>query len=228
MLRILTLFVALSILTVLTVPSTFAQSKNVKNHVSNFVGKEYWLKIDLVEVNFGFVGTDAANVFSNGEVSYRAKIGSIFSRQVQSQDAEDFAEEARIQLAKDKKNKISAVRRIQRGAKVGIRKAEAKKKEVYVELDKSSGARHAVHLKIDRGNYTTEEVNRLFQIAFAEKESELAGAETTVRIQMGMSVEQIIDLKGKPENHVELGPKTILTYPDLKLIFKDGLLVDVQ
>jgi hypothetical protein len=146
-------------------------------------------------------------------------------RQVQSQDAEDFAEEARIQLHREP---FSVVRRIQRGTKVGIRKAKAKKKEVYVELDKHSGARHAVHLKIDRGNYTTEEVNRLFQIAFAEKESELAGAETTVRIQMGMSVEQIIDLKGKPENHVELGPKTILTYPDLKLIFKDGLLVDVQ
>jgi len=218
----------LSILILSIYTNLFAQSKEVKNHVSDFVGKEYWLKIDLVEVNFGLRGTDAANVFSNGEVSYRAKIGNIFSRQVQSQDAEDFAEEARIQLAKNKKNKISSVRRIQRGAKVGIRKAEAKQKEVYVELDESSGARHAVHLKIDRSNYTVEEVDRLFRIAFAEKESELAGAEKTVRIQMGMTVEAIIDLKGKPENHVELGPKTILTYPGLKLIFKDGLLVDVE
>jgi len=65
-------------------------------------------------------------------------------------------------------------------------------------------------------------------IASGEKESELEGAEKTVRIEMGMTVEAIIDLKGKPENHVELGPKTILTYPGLKLIFKDGFLVDVQ
>ena len=203
-----------------------AQSPEVKTHVSAIKGKEFWLKIDLVEVNFGFRGTDAANVLSNGEVSYRARVGGI--RQTQSQSAEDFAEEARLQLAKHEENFLSGVRVIQRGAKVKIRKSEAKKSEVYIELDKSSGARHAVHLKVDKGNYTIAEVDRLFSIAFAREESELKGAEETIQIEMGMTVEEVIALKGKPKTRVALGKKTILTYDDLKLIFLDGKLSDVQ
>ena len=120
------------------------------------------------------------------------------------------------------------MRVIGRGAKVTIGKVKAKKDEVYVELDKQSGARHAVHLKIDKNAYTVEEVDRLFSIAFAENEADLMGAETTVNIEMGMTQEQIIEMKGKPKTRIALGSKVILTYDGLKLIFEDNKLVDVQ
>ena len=64
--------------------------------------------------------------------------------------------------------------------------------------------------------------------AFATSEAELEGAEETVLLKMNMSIEEVIALKGKPKTRVELGSKTVLTYDDLKLIFKDGKLVDAE
>lgn len=171
----------------------------------------------------GIRGIDAANVLENGEVSYRATIGGF--RQSQSQSAEDFAEEVRNIITRDNLAGWS-VRVIQKGAKAVIRKAEARDKEVYIELDKLSGARHAVRLKVSRDNYTVAEVDRLFDIAFAASEAELAGSEETVLLRMSMTIEEVIDRKGKPGTRVELGSKTILAYDDLMLIFKDGKLVD--
>lgn len=120
------------------------------------------------------------------------------------------------------------MRVIQRGAKAVIRKAEAREKEVYIELDKLSGARHAVRLKVNRDNYTIAEVDRLFDIAFAASGPELEGYEVTVLLKMDMSIDEVIARKGKPRTRVELGDRTILAYDDLKLIFKDGKLVDAH
>jgi len=73
------------------------------------------------------------------------------------------------------------------------------------------------------------ELVRGIDVEFTDSEGpELVSAETTVRIEKGMTIDTIINLKGRPETHVDLGQKAILLYPDLKLIFKDGLLVDVE
>ena len=77
-----------------------------------------------------------------------------------------------------------------------------------------------------RDKYTIPEVERLFNVVFAASEAELEGAEETVLLKMNMSIEEVIARKGKPKTRVELGSKTILAYDDLKLIFKDGKLVD--
>lgn len=218
------LFVCLS-LTFASVQTVQAQPADVTRHVAALTGETFWLKIAFVEVNDGLRGIDAANVFENGEVSYRATIGGF--RQSQSQSAEDFAEEVRNIIARDELSGWS-VRVIQRGAKVRIRKAQAKKREVYIELDKLSGARHAVRLKIDRNNYTVAEVERLFNVAFAASEAELEGSEATVLLEMNMTIEEVIARKGRPGTRVELRAKTILAYDDLKLIFVRGKLVDAQ
>ena len=220
--RFFVVFLSMIIVSAQTVP---AQPADVKSHVAALKGQTFWIKIDFVEVNDGIRGIDAANVLENGEVSYRATIGGF--RQSQSQSAEDFAEEVRNIIIRDELAGWS-VRVIQRGAKVKIRKAEAREKEVYIELDRLSGARHAVRLKVNRDKYTISEVERLFSIAFAASEAELEGAEDTVLLKMNMSIEEVIALKGKPKTRVDLGSKTVLTYDDLKLIFKDGKLVDAE
>lgn len=212
-------------MTIATIQSVQAQPADVVSHVAALKGKTFWLKIAFVEVNDGIRGIDAANVLENGEVSYRATIGGF--RQSQSQSAEDFAEEARNIITRDNLEGWS-VRVIQRSAKAVIRKAEAREKEVYIELDKLSGARHAVRLKVNRDEYTIPEVDRLFNIAFAASEAELAGSEATVLLEMNMSIEEVIARKGRPGTRIELGDRTILAYDDLKLIFKDGKLVDAQ
>ena len=219
-----TLLVFLS-MTFASIQTIHAQPADVASHVAALIGKTFWLKIDFIEVNDGLRGTDAANILVNGEVSYRARFGGL--RQSQSQSGEDFAEEARNTITREGLSGWN-VRVIQRGAKAVIRKAEARKNEVYIELDKLSGARHAVRLKVNRNNYTIAEVDRLFNVAFATSEAELTGAESTVLLKMNMSMEEVITRKGRPGTRVDLGARTILAYDDLKLIFKDGKLVDAQ
>ena len=68
----------------------------------------------------------------------------------------------------------------------------------------------------------------MFKIAFAENKEELLGAEKTVLIELGMTVEEVIKVRGKPKTRVNLGNKTILTYDDLKLVFEDDSLKDVK
>ena len=186
-------------MTVAWIQAVQAQPAEVYSYVAALHGKTFWIKIAFVEVNDGIRGVDAANVLENGEVSYRATLGGF--RQSQSQSAEDFAEEARNIITRDDLAGWS-VRVIQRGAKVKIRKAEAREKEVYIELDKLSGARHAVRLKVNRDNYTIAEVERLFGVAFAASEAELAGPEDTVLLKLNMSIEEVIARKGNPGTRV--------------------------
>ena len=61
--------------------------------------------------------------------------------------------------------------------------------------------------------------------AFADSEG---GVVETVNIEPGMTIEQVIAAKGQPISRTNVGPKVILTYKDMKMIFTDGKLVDVQ
>ena len=96
-----------------------------------------------------------------------------------------------------------------------------------MELEKVAGAKHAVHLKFEKG-YALADFQENFKVVFAKSEAELQGVEKTISIKLGMSIEDVISLKGKPKTQVDLGSKTILTYDDLKLIFENDKLADVQ
>ena len=47
-------------------------------------------------------------------------------------------------------------------------------------------------------------------------------------IQMGMTMDQVQGSLGTPEKIVNLGPKQIYVYKDLKVTFFNGKVVDVQ
>jgi hypothetical protein len=47
-------------------------------------------------------------------------------------------------------------------------------------------------------------------------------------IQMGMTADQVVGAMGKPNKMVNLGPKQIYVYKDLKVTFLNGKVVDVQ
>ena len=52
--------------------------------------------------------------------------------------------------------------------------------------------------------------------------------EETILLRMNMSIEEGTARKGKPKTCVELDSKTIISYDDLKLMFKDRKLVDAE
>lgn len=97
-------------------------------------------------------------------------------------------------------------------------------------VTEDGGSKSRIRFKFDKDMelYDAETVRELFEFTFTDNEADLAGAEETVKLELGMTVEEVKELKGKPESEVDLGIKVILVYEDLKLIFKEGKLADVE
>jgi hypothetical protein len=209
-----------------------AQSSDVKRVCEEMEGENFWLKIGVIRIQHPIGGIDATNVYPGGKVYYRAKFGGF--RQMQSTSSEDFAEEVRgVAETEADKNALglrSHVRHWERGSQVRIHKVRAKKKEVQVDITEDGGSKSRIRFKFDKDMelYNAETVREMFAFTFTDNEADLAGAEETVKIALGMSVEDLKKLKGKPNSEVDLGTKLILIYDDMKLIFEDSKLADVQ
>lgn len=206
-----------------------AQTNEVRKVCKEMEGRNFYLKISVVRIQHLIGGIDATNVYPGGKVYYRAKFGGL--RQMQSTSAEDFAEEARVVAQKEADSGLrSHVRHWERGSQVKIHNVSAKKREVRVDVTEDGGSKSRIRFKFDKDMelYDAKTVRELFAFTFTDNEADLAGAEETVKIELGMSVEDVVKLKGKPKSEVDLGTKTIFVYDDLKLIFMDGQLKDVQ
>ena len=200
-----------------------AQSDAIKDYAASFEGQVLWLKVDVIRLQYLLRGTDATNVYPDGNISYRARIGI---RQAQSDDAEDFTEEARV-LGSNMEDPPK-VRLLKRGSQVEIRKVKAEKKEVKIEFNEVGGPKHALRLKFEQEGYTEADIERLFYVSFAVEEAELLGATETLIFEAGMTTEEVIAVRGRPNIQVNLEDKTVLVYDDLKLIFRNNALVDVE
>jgi hypothetical protein len=47
-------------------------------------------------------------------------------------------------------------------------------------------------------------------------------------LTLGLSVDQVRAIQGEPQKIVDLGPKQIYVYKDLKITFTDGRVSDIQ
>jgi hypothetical protein len=55
-----------------------------------------------------------------------------------------------------------------------------------------------------------------------------APSQPTQNIAMGQTIGQVVAIMGKPKQIVDLGIKKTYTYPDLKIVFVNGKVTDVQ
>jgi hypothetical protein len=55
-----------------------------------------------------------------------------------------------------------------------------------------------------------------------------AKAASTKTVQLGQTPEEVEGILGRPEKIVELGPKKIYIYKEMKIVFTDGKVADVQ
>ena len=216
----------------LSVGQALAQSSEVGKVCKEMSGGEFYLKIGVIRIQHVIGGIDATNVYPGDKVYYRAKFGGL--RQIQSTSSEDFAEEVRVvaQALADKNDLglRSQVRHWERGSQVKIHKIRAKKKEIQVDITEDGGSKSRIRFKFDKDMdlYNEETVREMFSFTFAKDEAELKGADETIKITLGMSVEDVQKLKGKPKSEVDLGSKLVLIYDDMKLFFEEGKLSDVQ
>ena len=186
-------------------------------------GKDFYLKVGVVSIKHLIGGTDATNILPGPEASYRGTLGG--TRQIQSSDAEDFAEEARLIAAT---MEDISIRHYKRGTKVTIEKSKVEEDEMEIFLKETGGSKTKVRFKFDKqpDAYNPATVMEMFAFTFAATKEELE--EKTVELMLGMSIAEVIEVKGRPTSQINLGAKTMLTYDDVKLIFQDGRLSDAQ
>jgi hypothetical protein len=196
---------------------------SIDEFLNGVVGKPLFLKVDVLRVQRLLGGQDATNIDRDGQVYYRANVAGW--RAVHTTAPREFAAEVRMQ-AREHDQKDVSVRTWNRGTAATVTKAKAEKDEIELDLRMTEGS-SKIRFKLE-GHYDLADVKRLFHAAFAETEGELQGSDTTVEIHAGMSPDEVIAVKGNPKTRVNLGAKTVFTYSDMKLVFEDGKLVDVQ
>lgn len=219
------IMIALLVVGVVAPAATEAQTDRpaIVEFCKSVKGKDFYLKVGVVSIKHLIGGTDATNILPGPEASYRGTLGS--TRQIQSSDAEDFAEEARLIAAT---MEDVSVRHYKRGTKVTIEKSKVEEDEMEIFLKETGGSKTKVRFKFDRqpDAYNPATVMEMFAFTFAATKEELE--EKTVELMLDMSIEEVIEVKGQPISRINLGAKTMLTYGDVKLIFQDGRLSDAQ
>ena len=202
-----------------------APPPGVLDVVKSLEGKATWLRIDVVRVQYLLSGKDATNVLPDGHVRYKLLMGF---RSTESTSSEEFTKDVERNLHQHHTD--GNVRVVGKGSHVTITKADASDDEVELEIRDSGNSKNMIRLKYgnDKQDYNVDSVKRLLDVCFADSEAEAKGERPAATITLGMTVEEIAAIKGAPKTTVDLGSKKILTYPDLKLIFEENKLVDVQ
>ena len=190
--------------------------------VNGLLGKTFWLKVDVIRIQGAIGGMDATNVYPDGMVRYQARIGI---RRTEATNAEEFTKDAQRTIQQNRQH--SQVRVANTGTKITVSMVKVEDKEIELEFLDTGKSKQKIRLKFDDGRYTLDDVKRLVALCFADSESDAKGT-STVTISVGMTIDEVIKAKGAPKTRVDLGAKTILTYDDMKLIFTDGKLSDVQ
>jgi hypothetical protein len=199
-----------------------AQPPDATRFVNGLIGKTFWLKVDVVRIQRMLGGMDATNIYPDGMVRYQARIGI---RRTESTNVEEFTKDAQRSIQQNRQE--AQVRVASAGTKVTMSMVKVEDKEIELEFRDTGNSKQKIRLKFDEGHYTLEDVQRLIAVCFADSEAEAKG-KATVTITVGMSIVDVIAAKGAPKTRVDLGAKTILTYDDMKLVFQDGKLADVQ
>ena len=197
---------------------------------SEIVGKTFFLKQPVIRIQKLFGGDDATNILPGGQVQYRATIDSGW-RRTESTSAEDFAEQARTTIASSSNatyRNQTKVRYWDRGSEVFVHNASIHGKVVWIDLTVDGGAKTRARHYFEYSNFSIDDLEKSLNVLYAKTPEELMGAENTIELSLGMSVDDVIKMKGNPNTKVNLGGKTILGYEDMKLIFVDGKLADVQ
>ena len=209
-----------------------SQSDEVKKYVSkSIVGTQGYLRAPVIRIEHGnpFLGAEDATNVIDGHVRYKARIpgAGLFENDAESTDPLQFRQQAESTIkSRDNRNdRRSTVRFFDRGTPFKSHKTHIKKKgkEIWTDVTFSSGTKSRIRFYFDSANYVSQDVWNAFQVIISP-----TPIDATVQITEGMSVDQVIAAKGKPKSQISIGSKMILTYDDVKLIFRHGKLADVE
>lgn len=215
----------------------------------DFVGRQVWTKWDILYIDgegglLGGLRDEIVTRYKSGNVIYQSQGSGEERRKISTTSSRDFANQfsgVRDEEV-DKRRKQSAeenavesivsgrttLRLAGRGSPLTIGKFKYKLKlgsqRVEIQLRDPFKKDLKAWLYPDNGYGLSPSVfESLLSSMFSFVDPNYA-----VEISLGMSIEELIRLKGEPITRINLGPKTILTYEDVKFIFEEGALVDAQ
>ena len=201
---------------------------------ATIIGKELYLRASILRVSARgrfAVGkaTDATNVYPDGNIYYQGSIeGGV---QINTQDPAEFTEEARRKLLAAKNNR-AAVIGLDRGSKILIHKIEVDDDEtrIMITLPGSfySEVKSAIRFKMFDSVNSFDDFKFMFDKVFAEEEYEVLRNDKTVEVNEGMASDELVKLIGLADYRINLGAKTILVYGDMRYIFENDKLVDLN
>ena len=210
---------------VMAVPAVSAGGhKDVDEYLKSLEGKAFWLRADVLRLQYVLNSKDVTNVHPDGSVSYRAHLSGFHS--TVTTDVSEFTRE--VQRAAIQQGVDMSVRVFNQGTRVTVRKASADDEDAKLEVAEAGGTKAGIILKFEKEGYSVDDLKRSVGSILAESQADLSGRPQTVNLELGMTVDKVISLKGKPKTQAVLGRKTVLTYDDVKLVFEDDKLVDVQ
>ena len=133
-------------------------------------------------------------------------------------------------------------RQFQPGERVYVRQVEVKDNQIWYYIDtcdtraevsvgSTDYTRYEALLvfEFDKGYLETANYGkvkeRIDAVLLDEQQAKTA---TTKTIALGQSTAEVEKILGKPENIISLGPKTIYIYKNMRIVFADGKVADVQ
>lgn len=194
------------------------------------LGKTFFLKKPIIRIEKLFGGEDATNVLEDKSVNYRAFIDSGWKR-TESSSAEQFAEQARSTIASSSNATFrnqTKVRFWDRGAEVYVHDVKLKDNVVWVDVTENGGSKSRIRFYFRDKDFSVSDLQVSLETIFSETQEGLQGSNKTANISVGMTIEEVIKIRGNPVSRIDLGEKTVITYNDVKLIFQNGKLVDAQ
>jgi hypothetical protein len=135
-------------------------------------------------------------------------------------------------------SKTGRSRELKPGETVYVTKLQIKNNIVHFELlttdqavlgdGESTRYRAEVNFHIDNLQTTAKapEVKKIIDAIFTDAAS--ANTVQSKTVDIGMTAEQVKQALGNPDKIINLGPKTIFVYRDIKVIFADAKVADVQ
>jgi hypothetical protein len=228
-------FVCAYLLLLLSMDQTFGDELEV--HAKKYEGKEYWLRIDLIEV-YQTKGYDYTNILPGGQVIYRwwetgFQEWVVKHTRFRTFDGHDFAN--RFYLNAD-----GIVKIVPRGTRITIRNIDWRTGgnatsgvdpiTAHVELEPlANGEEHSVYFHFTDFYAEPGDFDRLFQIAFAETEEEVfSDLSNQNLIETGMSIVDVVRVLGQPKARADLSDKSVLFYDWATLTFGEGGLVSAE
>lgn len=203
----------------------------IKAFADSLAGKSKWLKITAVRIEDGFNSKDATNVYANGDVYYIASIQG--GPSVKTDDLWEFYDAIRYNYGEWavqpewEPNGEGYAWYFEPGEIVKILKVKRGGKDIKIEIIGPKGGEMALRLKFNTDKYTIDDVLQAYSQTFAETEEGVL-EEFTLDLKKGMNRKDIIQLLGLPDSRINFEGKSFLIYGVLKLVFEDGVLVDVQ